>query len=46
MLSLGHILITDLVVANLFIHSLPGIYNSTLLGHIFFTPKAFCMRFI
>ena len=36
MLSLGHILISDLVVTNVIMHSLP-----TLLGHDFFTPKVF-----
>ena len=38
MLSLGHILILDLVVANLFMHSLPGMYLAKL------TLKVFCMR--
>ena len=41
MLSLGHIPISDFVVANLFIYSLPGIYDSTLLGHTFLIPKVF-----
>ena len=41
MLSLGRILISDLVVTNLLIHSLPGIYDSTLPGHAFLTPKVF-----
>ena len=40
MLNLGHIiLISDLVVTNLFIHSLPGM--TALLGHILFTLKVF-----
>ena len=34
MLSLGHILISDLAIANLFMYSLPG-YDSILLGHTF-----------
>ena len=41
MLSLGLILISDLVVTNLLIHSLSGTYDSTLLGHTFLTPKVF-----
>ena len=39
MLSLGCILISDLVVASIFMHLLPGMDDSTLLGHVFFTPK-------
>ena len=35
-LSLDCILISDLVVADLFMHSLPGSYDSTLLGHVLF----------
>ena len=57
MVSLGCILISDLVVANLFMLSLSGIYmyiyiyiyiynDSTLLGWNFFTPKVFCMRLL
>ena len=34
---LGHILISDLVVANLFMYR----YDSTLLGRTFFTQKVF-----
>ena len=37
MLTLGHILISDLVVTDLFIHSLLGSYDSSLLG---------CTRFL
>ena len=45
MLSLGHILISDLVVANLFIHSLPGmilLYLATL----FYTEGVFALDII
>ena len=35
MLNLGHILISDLVVTNLFMHSLPDMNIATLLGHTF-----------
>ena len=41
MLSLGHIVISDLVIANLFMHSLPGMILLYLAA--LFTPK---MRFI
>ena len=37
--SLGYFLISDLVVTNLFMHSLRC--DSTLFGHIFFTLKVF-----
>ena len=40
MLSLGCILTSDLVVANLFMYSLPGMIL-LLLGHNFFTSKVF-----
>ena len=36
MLSLGHILISDLVVTNLFMHSLPGMILFTW-PHLFYT---------
>ena len=39
MLSLGHILISDLVVADLFMHSLPGMILLYLAAS--FTPKMF-----
>ena len=39
MLGLGRILISDLVVANLLMYSLPGIYDSTLLGRAFYYTK-------
>ena len=45
MLSLGHSLISDLVVANLFVHSLPGVilhYLAVLFAH----QRCFCMRYI
>ena len=41
MLGLGRILISDLVVTNLLMYSLPVMLDSTLLGHAFFTPKVF-----
>ena len=44
MLNLGHILISDLVIANLFMHSLPGmilLYFATP----FYTKRCFCMRY-
>ena len=42
MLSLGRIVTLDLVVANLFMRSRSGMYDSTLLGHsIFYTEGAF-----
>ena len=44
MLSLGRILISNLVVANLLVYSLPGIILP-LLGCTFFTVKVFCMRY-
>ena len=44
MLSLCCILISHLV-ANLFMHSLPGTYDSTLLGHTFFSRACFCLRY-
>ena len=44
-LSIGHILISDLVVIDLFMHSLTGMYVCmilrTLLGCTFFTTKEF-----
>ena len=40
MLSLGRILISNLVVANL-AHVFTSKYDSTLLGCAFFTPKVF-----
>ena len=43
MLSLGHILISDLVISNLFRHSK---YDFTLFGHTFLTTKVFCMRYV
>ena len=41
MLSPGLIMISDLLVTNLFMHALPGTYHSTLLGHTLFTLKVF-----
>ena len=41
MLSLGRILISNLVVANLLMYVFTSRYDSTLLGHAFFTPKVF-----
>ena len=42
MLSLGHILISDLVATNFFMHSLPGmiLFYLTMLYH----QRCFCMR--
>ena len=37
--KLGHILISDLAVADLFIHSLSGIILATSLGHVIFCTK-------
>ena len=45
MLSLGRILISDLVVANLFMHSLPGMILLYLAAS-FFTPKVFLHEII
>ena len=44
MLSLGHILISDLVVTNLFMHSLPGMIL-LYLATPFLAPKVFCIRY-
>ena len=41
MLSLGRILISDLVVANLLMYIFTSRYDSTLLGCVFFTLKVF-----
>ena len=41
MLSLDCILISDFVVANLFLDLLPGTYDSTLLGYTLFILKVF-----
>ena len=45
MLSFGHILISDLVVTDLFMNSFPfpGVILS--LGHAFFTLKVFYIRY-
>ena len=40
---LGHILISDLVVTSLFMHSLPGMILLYLATP--FTPKVFCIRY-
>ena len=45
MLSLCRILISHLVT-NLFMHSLPDTYDSTLLGHAFFNRTYFCLDII
>ena len=37
MLTLGRILISGLVVTNMFMYYFPGIYDSSLFGHAFFT---------
>ena len=44
MLGLGHILISDLVVANLLMYSLP-VMILLYLAVPFFTPKVFWMRY-
>ena len=46
MLSLGCILISDLVVAHLLMHSLSCRYDSTLLGCTFLHQRWFCMEYI
>ena len=45
MLSLGCILISNLVVANLLMYIFTSRYDSTLLGRAFLHQKCFCMRY-
>ena len=45
MLSLGRILILDLVIADLFIHSLPGMILLYVAMHAYLDRRHFCMRY-